>query len=287
MILLTGVTGTNGLEVAKALAAKGVPFKAMLRDRPRTSDIAALGGQPIPGDFDRPDTLPAAMVGCDRALLLSAVGPRMFHQEQSFIAAARAAGMKHIVKFSALGADPLAKSLLQRVHGQAEQDLEGSGVAWTHVRPPFFMQNILSSAKDIRTRGEFFGHFGSGRAAYVDVRDIAALIAAVLTADIADHAGKVYQPTGPAALSCAEQAMVLTKVLQRPVKFVPIPRDTVRQALITHGMLESVAQGIVDLDALVEQGQAATVTDDVRRVAGRNPRTFEQFVLDHLAHFKV
>src|SRR5712692_9506886 len=105
-------------------------------------------------------------------------------QEARFVERAQKSGLRHLVKFSAIGAHPAASFTFGRQHGQSERLIMDSGVAFTFVQPNFFMQNLLWSVDTIKARGEFYGTLGVTPTSHVDARDIANVIAATLTAPI-------------------------------------------------------------------------------------------------------
>jgi uncharacterized protein YbjT (DUF2867 family) len=146
------------------------------------------------------------------------------------------------------------------------------------------MQNTLGLAAGIREHGTIYQPSGGARASYVDARDVAAVAAAVLTRR--GHAGQTYDLTGPEALGYAEIAAILGRVAGKPVKFVDVPRDTARPALLSAGMAEWMADGVLELMDQMRAGRMDAVTDDVERVTGAKPRTYEQFAHDHAAVFK-
>ncbi len=119
---------------------------------------------------------------------------------QGFLDLAKLAGVERVVRLSAMSADPQAKSDLSRRHGLREKALEKSGLAWTHLRPTWFMQMMLEYAPD----GRLDLPGGDGRIGWIDTRDIAAVAVAALTQD--GHVGKIHELTGPAALSYQELA---------------------------------------------------------------------------------
>lgn len=118
----------------------------------------------------------------------------------------------------------------------------------------------------------------------IDARDVAAVAARVI-ASPTPHIGKTYWPTGPAALSYAAAAGVLSGVLGRKIEFNQITFEQQRQAMIAAGLPESVAQDNATAVKLFADGEAAYVTDDVQDIIGRPARTFRQFVTDYVGHF--
>src|SRR5215470_723035 len=237
-ILVTGATGTNGRLIVRALLAKGVRVCAMVQDRSRAEDLERAGAELVVADFDRPDTLGAALAGVERALLLSAVDQRLVERETRFVEQARRAGLRHLVKFSAIGAHPAASFTFGRQHGAAERMIMDSGLPFTFVQPNFFMQNLLWSAGSIKAAGELTSSLGSTPASHVDARDIAAVIVAVLTDPPDRHAGRIHLVTGPAALSFDQVAETLTQVLRRPVRYRDLSDYELKAGLLGSGQDE-------------------------------------------------
>ena len=156
MILITGATGTNGREIVKQLSAKGTRARAMVRKREDVKLPRTLNIEFVNGDFDDAFSLDAALAGVDQAFLLSPDSAEQVAREANFIRAAKRAGVRHVVKFSILGAAPNSPSRLIRRHGEAEKMLEDSGIAFTMLRPHYFMQNLLWYIDEIKSQGVFY-----------------------------------------------------------------------------------------------------------------------------------
>jgi uncharacterized protein YbjT (DUF2867 family) len=285
MILITGATGTTGREVVeelRRLGAKGV--RALVRDPARADFVREAGFETIAGDFDRPETLDAALEGVERALLLTPPSMQTFEHQRAFVEAAARAGVRHVVKLSAFGADAGAPEGFGKWHGQAEELLKASGLAWTMLRPNFFMQNLLGQAKQIASDGVIAQAVGDGRASFIDTRDIAAVAARTLTEE--GHAGQTYILTGPEALSYTEVAAKLSEATGREIKYVSVPPAQFRETALAAGLPEWLVSGLERLNELFVSGEAAQVTDAVRRVGRKEPTTFDQFARDHAEDFK-
>ena len=284
MILVTGATGKVGSELVRLLAEQGAPARALIHTPDKAAPIQRLGLETAVGDFEQPDTLDAAMTGCDQLFLLSPPTPRQPEQEQHVIDAAKRAGVAHVVKQSVPWADdPDVGLVFCRWHGQIERYLEQSGLAYTLLRPSNFMQNFLMSAQPVAEQGVLYGMFGEGRVGFIDTRDIAAVAAQLLTNP--GHQGASYTLTGPEALSAAEVAERLSAAIGRQVRAVDVGPDTFRQGLAAAGLPGWLVDGVVEGNELLAAGQGAEVTDEVARVLGRPPRTFAQFAADHRVAF--
>jgi uncharacterized protein YbjT (DUF2867 family) len=123
MILLTGGTGTAGSEISKALEGMRVHHRSVVRDRAKAAARAGEYVELVEADLSRPETLEAALEGVEKALLLTASSPEAPQQERSFIRAAKRAGVRYIVKFSAYGASLKAPHFFGRQHATAQRVL--------------------------------------------------------------------------------------------------------------------------------------------------------------------
>jgi len=283
MILVTGATGKTGAETVRLLAERGAPLRALVRDPDRAAALLGRGVELAVGDLDRPETLAPAMAGVERLYLCSAPDARMAEQQLNALVAARDAGVRHVVKLSAIGASPASRFSLGRQHAQIEREVKGSGLAWTLLQPTFFMQNLLGQAAAIAAEGKIYTPAADGRAALVDARDIAAVAAAVLTED--GHEGESYVVTGSDSLSHSEIAARIGAAIGKPVAYVQVPADAARQAMVQGGIPEWYADDLVVLQQIFGSGVAARTTDVVPRVAGRPARTFDGFVREFAGAF--
>ena len=285
MILITGATGTTGREVVRELRRLGAQgVRALVRDPARADFIREAGFETIAGDFGRPETLDAALAGVERALLLTPPTPDTVSQHQDFIIAAAGAGVRHVVKLSAIAADADAPEGFGRWHGQSENLLKTSGLKWTILRPNFFMQNLLGQARQIAATGGIYQPVGDARASFIDVRDIAAVAARALTED--GHEEQTYTLTGPEALSYHDVAAKLSEAAGRAIAYVPVSPEQFRAGALGAGLPEWLVSALERLNELFASGGAAEVTDAVRRVGRKEPTTFDRFARDHADAFK-
>lgn len=284
MILLTGATGTTGQETVKQLRAKGVPFRAMVRDIERAKGLLGEDIDYVLGDFSDPDSLDAAFDGIERLSLLCASVDGIVDMELNAIAAAKRAGIRHIVKMSAIRSAPDAPTIIRRWHGVIEQRIQDEGFAYTHLWPNAFMQNFRRFAPFIKNEGVFYAAIGDARVSLVDIVDVAAVTVAALTEG--GHGGKTYEITGPEAVSYAECAEILSRVLDKPVRYEPVSFEAGHKALVDAGLSPTLAEALVEIDRLFVDDFGSPVTDVVERTVGRKPRSFEQFARDNADLFR-
>lgn len=284
MILVTGGTGTAGGEIVSQLASTGTPFRALVRDPKKAVALKATGVQIVAGDLSIPQTLPAALDGIDQVLLLAPPVPNQVQLEESLVSAAKDAGVRHVVKFSAMSADPKARSRFPRVHGQVEQMIRESGLEWTFLRPTFFMQNFLQLAGMVKA-GTIYQPAGNGKAGFVDAADIAAVAVEALTEP--GHEGKAYEITGPELLDYHDVARIISQVIQKPVTYQDVPPSAARQAMLGMGMPEFNADGINELMDQLRAGDYARLSTPVSEVGKKEPNRLANFTRQHAATFKA
>jgi uncharacterized protein YbjT (DUF2867 family) len=284
MILVTGATGNNGIEIIKRLAARNVQVRAMVRDRDRASAIAVPNVEIVESDFDRPETLLKRLAGVERAFLLTNSSERTEAQQIAFIDAAKQSGVKQIVKLSQFAADANSPVRFLRYHAAVEAALRSSGIAYTFLRPNLFMQGLLNFRSTIATQSSFYAAAGDAKVSVVDVRDIADVAVAALIES--GHEGKIYDLTGPQALTHAEMAESLSAALDRPITFVDIPPEAMRETLLSIGFPVWQADGLLEDYAHYRRGEATAIASGVQDAIGRNPRSFEDFAGDYAAMFR-
>lgn len=277
-ILITGASGNIGQPLVQALKAQGTAFET-LRSKP-----SAQGGTRS-ASFDDVRGLSQAFEGVATLFVLLPLTPNKLAQAANVAAAAKSAGVKHIVRSSGAGADPAAGFALPRLQGQVDRIFEDTGLATTFLRPAGFMQNYLSFQRDMVKAGTVYGATGDAPQSLIDTRDIAAVAAHIL-ANPAPHAGKAYTLTGDEALTDSQRAAVLSRLLQRPVGFVAVPQDTATAGMQQSGMPAVLVEWLGSLNALVAAGYAAGISPDVRALLGRPAIGFERFAADHLEAWK-
>jgi uncharacterized protein YbjT (DUF2867 family) len=285
VILVTGATGHVGSQVIATLGHAGVPCRALVRSPERADDLRGYDAEIAIGDFAKPESLDDALRGVTAALLVSPAVPEQAAWETAFIdAATRAPLTPHVVKVASIGAAPDAPYHFGRTHGEIIETLRASGVPHTVLAPNGYLHSLEMHAGSMARDGVLAMPGGDAVISQIDVRDVAAVAAAVLN-DPVGHVDQTYDLTGPEPLSYADIAEVFTRNIGRQVRYVDVPVDQARAHLLGDGMPEWLVDRLLDLSAFYCTGAASVVSGDVERLTGRKPRSVEDFVRDHPAVF--
>ena len=278
MIVVTGATGTIGRALVPQLLEAGHAVRVFVRNPARVAHLADRLEVAI-GDLDDPQALTAGLAGASRLFLLDMTHRHVEHA----IAAARATGVRHIVKLSTYEAAFGDTRVIGGWHAGREALLRDSGLAWTFLRPGQFMSNTLMWAGMLAAQGAIFNAAPDGPVAPIDPADVAAVAVCALTQP--GHEGQVYPLTGPSVTTPREQVATLARLLGREIRLIEISPDEEHRQLLAHGMPAEVAAGLLDLTLLLRRGEGDYRTNTVKAVTGREPRDFEHWAGRHLKAF--
>src|SRR5262245_51143963 len=275
MICVTGAGGTVGSEVVKQLRAAKAAIRAAYFSKEKADAARASGIDSVIIDYNRSETLRAAFQGCDKLFLLGPNTQNQSELELNAVEAAKAAGVKHIVKLSMLGADEEAVSFA-KTHRPVEKAIESSGLDWTFLRPNGFMQNVVTyMGETIRSEGVFYSACGEAKISHVDVRDIAAVAVKALTEP--GHERMAYVLTGPQALTYDEIAAKLWYVLGRTINHINLAPSDMKGGMLAAGTPEWYADMLLDLERYYREQEASLIAKDIKQVTGRDPIPFEKY----------
>jgi uncharacterized protein YbjT (DUF2867 family) len=271
-ILITGASGNIGTLLVEALRLQGADFEIM-RSTAGTATTRVASFTEVAG-------LQSAFDGIDTLFVLLPLVPNKLELATNVAKAAKAAGVRHIVRSSGAGADPHAEYALPKLQGTIDQVFQDTGIATTLLRPAGFMQNYCGFMAGMVKAGTVYGATANAAQSLIDVRDIAAVAANVLI-NPQVHEGKAYTLTGGQALSDSQRVQILSEVLGRNISFVEVSREAGRASMVQMGMPEIIVQWLDSLNAIVSAGYAAAISPDVQTLLGRAPMGFRQFATDY------
>jgi uncharacterized protein YbjT (DUF2867 family) len=279
-ILVTGATGNVGREVVRCLVAGGQQVIAAVMDE---ADATHLDAEVRPHVetrqfvFGEEATYDPALAGVNRLFLMRP--PQIADVKQKLfpvIDRARASGIEQIAFLSLLGVE--RNRLVP--HYRVERYLRGGSVPFTFLRPSFYMQNLNTTHRaEILEDDEICVPVGDAKTSFIDVRDIGAVAAKVLTEP--GHEGQAYALTGGEALDYYEVADLFTEVLGRTITYAdPSIFEFVRRSR-ARGVPWTFVLVMVGLYTATRMGTADRVMDTVSRLLGRPPIRMRQYIEDY------
>jgi uncharacterized protein YbjT (DUF2867 family) len=280
--LITGATGEIGSKVVERLLRRGERPRVFVRDaekvRARFGDQVDL----FVGDLADPISLGTALVGVDEFFLVNS-GPQIPARDQIAAKAAKATGVRHLVKLSSL--DVRQGLAIGAWHERGEAAIRGSGIAFTFVQPTGFMANLLAWARSIKSEGVVRSSTGEGKRAFIHSDDIAAVaVEALITRQ---YDGESLAITGPEAVSFEQVAERIGAAIGKKIRFQTISDDEARKKYqAATGAAEEETEAHAALWRAIREGRLATVTGEVERVLGRKPIDLNRWIAENAAAFR-
>ncbi|WP_435208370.1 SDR family oxidoreductase [Micromonospora sp. bgisy143] len=268
---VTGATGRLGRLVIAHLLDAGVPaaeIAAVVRSPQKAADLAARGVEIRQADYDDPSTLPGAVAGVRRLLLISGDTPgQRVPQHTAVIEAARLAGVERVVYTSILKADTTTNPLASE-HKATEEVLAASGLSYTVLRNGWYTENYTDQLPQYLSSGTILGATGGSKVSAAPRTDYAAAAAAALTRD--EDGNAVYE-LGGTAFTFDELADAVTEVTGTTVVHRDMSTADLASALQNVGLDAGTAGFVAALDHSIAIGELATESDDLGRLIGRPP----------------
>ncbi|MBS0613471.1 MAG: SDR family oxidoreductase [Proteobacteria bacterium] len=294
--LITGASGNFGSMTVERLLKRMRPTDLILMTRKpeKLAALAKLGCEVRFGDFDHPESLLPAARGAEQMLLISGhkVGHRI-KQHGDAIAAAKQAGVRHIVYTSYFGSDAGNTALVCIDHHGTEKLLKASGLDYTILRDGMYADSIFNAAMPAAiATGKWHMCAGDGKVNLVDRVDCVDSAVAVLSS--AGHANKTYNIVGPELWSFPQMAALTAELSGRPVQVIQlseekmyefldsvgIPRTAVKEFNV--GGFEWCSDDMISYERETRNGRFAVLSDDVERLTGRKPKDFRTFCLERI-----
>lgn len=281
--IVTGASGHLGRLVAEELLERLPASEVVLvtRHPEALQDLTARGATVRHGDFDVPDSLPAAFAGGAQMLLIStlAVGRRV-PQHQAAIDAAVTAGVEHVVYTSFLNPVPRHPvGAIATEHGRTEDILRATKLAWTILRNATFAELQVQPGALAVAGGKLYTNAGNGRLGYVSRRDVARVAATVLTTD--GHEEQSYDVTSGEAISQSELVNLLSEVSGRSVKLIPLGDRVLTWGLTRNGAPKPVAKAIAAFGRAIREGYYEVVDPAAAAITGQPPTTLRDVLIAH------
>ncbi|HCL65386.1 MAG TPA: NAD(P)-dependent oxidoreductase [Rhizobium sp.] len=279
-ILVTGASGHLGsLIINHLLETEGVSPADIIagsRDPAKLLALAARGVETRRVDFNDTASMPSALTGVDRLLIIStdAIGTRLEPQKAA-VAAAKRAGVERIF-YTSMPQPEDTKITFAPDHLGTEQAIKASGLAYTIFRNGWYMENLFMSLPQALASGHWYTSSGNGRIAHVAREDIARAIAAGLARPAADSV--TYTLTGEKTYTTEEIAALVREVTGKPLAIVNLTDAQLSEGMAAAGVPAPFIPTFVSFDANTREGKIAMATGDVEKLTGRKPLSLRAFI---------
>jgi len=285
--LVTGASGQLGRRVVDLLLDRGVAPGAIIAATRKPESLAELtkrGVQVRAADFDDAASLTKAFAGATRALLVSTDAldrpGRRLEQHTRAVEALVAAGVEHVVYTSVPNPYPGSPVTIGRDHLETEQLIQRTRLGYTLLRNALYTDLWLMSLPGAVASGSLVDARGEARSTFVTREDCARAAEAALVAG----AGRaILDVTGPDALTSAEVAAIVSKIVGKPISHVSVPRAVLVAGLVGHGVPAAMADVLADFDDAIEKGDFHLVSGTVLALTGRTPESVASFLERHKA----
>ncbi len=275
-ILIIGSTGTVGKAVVEQLQAKKAPIVAAVRSLEKANTTFQSGTDKVHFDYEKEESYLPALEGVEQLFFIAPPNSSSPEPLIKLLDAAKEQGVKALLFHSGrTTGDVMGKPL-----NVIENLVKKSDFRWTILRPGWFMQNFLSWAgMFIEKEGKIMLPAGDAKSAFVDVHDIAAASARILTED--GHHGKIYELTSEEALDHYQVAQIFLKATGKSITYHPLSELAYIELMQENGWAREAAEFTAGLYRLVKTGKEAIISKDLRNILGRAPINLEHFVAAH------
>ena len=272
MYVVFGVTGNTGKVVADTLLSQKKAVRVVVRDAAKGAPWKAQGAEVAVATVDDPASLEKALKGAEGAYILlppdygskDNLGDKV-RQVDAFAKAIPASGVKHVVLLSSIGAQHEAGTgPIKSLHA-AEKRFAQTGVPFTFLRAPYFMENFGASLGSVVSDGVLYAMFDK-KIPMIATRDIGAAAAKLLVEG--PGTPNVVNLHGPGEYAPSDAAAALAKILGKPVNVVLVPEAGRVGALTAAGLTEDLAKLFAEMNAGIGKGLLVFETSGVRDAKG-------------------
>lgn len=284
MYIITGATGNTGRAIAEILLGAGKPVRVIGRSAEKLRPLVGKGAEAAVGSLEDEAFLTEAFKGATAVYAmipphLRAESVREYQGRigEAIAKAIKNTGVKHVVNLSSLGAHlPEKTGPITGLYDQEQRLNKLEGVNVLHLRPTYFLENLMAFIPMIRNVGM------SGSAVNGDIA-----IPMIATRDIAKEAAErmvkldftghtVKELLGQRNVTMSEAMGILGKAAHiEGLKHMQFPYDEAEKAIQLAGLSADMARSYTELQRCLNEGIAIT---DAKRTAENTTETpIEEF----------
>ncbi len=287
-VLVIGATSKIGRVLVQELhRTQDTQVVAAVRSSAKADQFKAQGIETQILDLEKPErygleTIQSAFRGIERVFLLTGYDVSMLGQSKAVVDAAKNAGVSHIVHMGAYATDDTTIVHLGW-HQLIERYIEWSGFSFTHLRPNWFMQNLLAyGGRGNQNAGVITQYIGDARVSWVDCDDIARAAATILCAP-SKHSGKTY-PLAVEAATMQEVADIFTEVVGQPFRYEPREPEEFLESVLSAGANPAYMKCVYNVFTRTREGslrETADVFNTFEQITGQKPTSLREFAKKH------
>jgi NAD(P)H dehydrogenase (quinone) len=284
-VLVMGATGQVGGAVVNHLkSTAAIDVVAAARN---VSKAKRLGVPVVHLDLDDIATFAPALIEVDRLFMATGYTVDMLRQSKDLVNYAKRAGVRLIVHLGACGDDD-TRVAHYGWHQFIERYIESSSIAFVHLRPEIFMQNLLGYGGERYVNAGVIRHYvGAARLSWVDCEDVAAVASECLL-NPARHLGNTYR-LGYDAKTYEEIAQIMGDTLGKSYRYEARPPSEFLSHVLAAGAEPAYMKCVFDsytdfTNGVGEKGDE--VFDNFPALVGRQPRLLSDFVSHHADQFR-
>ena len=273
---VSGASGQLGKTILAELSARG--DNQTVVGISRTPDTVPPSIEGRVGDYDKPETLAGAYAGLDRLVIIPSSDVRPGLRDRHFVTAINAAanaGIGHVVLISTAATRETHEDDMYAAYWTGEQHLMRTARRWTILRMNYYAESFAQVASMWVGTGILPG-LGENRVAFVSRNDVAAAAAGILVGE--GHAGVIYNATGPAAVTGAERAAIISEIANKHLRFNELDEPQLRRGFARIGMPDGYVNALIDIEKHFLEGRFDIVTGDVEHLSGRRPKSLREIL---------
>ena len=285
-LVVLGATGNIGTALVHHLLGLGHHVTAVARPSARLDALVQAGTTAAAGNVEDAAFLTRALRGADAAFLMipppDMSAPDVlsgYDQTGKTIAqAARDAGLKQAVNLSSIGADqPAGTGPVVGLHHQEARLNAIEGLTVAHLRPAYFMENLLANIGMIQHMGITGGALRPDLSfPMIATQDIAAKAAELLDGGRFEN-HSVHYLLGPRNYSQPEATAAIAQAIGRPeLPYVPFSYEDAKKGMLGTGLSESMASLYIEMIQTMNEEKA--MVHEERTAARTTPTTLAEFV---------
>jgi uncharacterized protein YbjT (DUF2867 family) len=289
IIVVLGATGNVGSKISKILLGEGHDLKLIARTPYKLKKFSDMGAEVTAADITDVYAITNAFKNADSAFVLlppnfTSINVREYQRKvgNAIIEAIRLSGIKYIVNLSSCGGHMHEGNGI--IAGVAEQEVKLNqlkDVNVLHLRPSYFMENSLLNIGLIKQM-EINGSTADAdhKIPMTATKDVASAASKYLASQ--DFSGKSVKPIlGDRNYSLKEFTSIIGNSIGKPdLQYVQFPIDQAKQAIISQGVSEDVANEIIGMETSIKNG---IMNYEQRTDENSSPTTAEAFAKEVFA----